>query len=80
MRVLSLLGLVLALAVVGMLVKRQLDAARVSADVPTLAAPSQPPPANAHEQSQQVQQQYKQALDAALQQQQQQRNMLDDVN
>ena len=67
---LGLIGLVLALAIVGILVKKQLAATH--AVVPALqipgAAPASAPTGNLREQSQQIQQQYKQALDAALQQ------------
>ncbi|MDO5290260.1 MAG: hypothetical protein Q4F13_11590 [Pseudomonadota bacterium] len=72
MRVLGLLGLVLALAIVASLIKRQLDATR--APIPaTLPAPAGAPagqsaPASVRDQSRQIQQQYQQALDAVLQQ------------
>jgi len=64
MRALSLIGLVLALAVVGLLVKKQLGAVAP----PTAAsAPASPAP-TVREQSQQIQQQVKQQLDAAMSQ------------
>ncbi|VTU29147.1 hypothetical protein H6CHR_03135 [Variovorax sp. PBL-H6] len=63
MRALGLIGLVLALAVVGVLVKRQMGSmagAPPAADArPQLTQP---------EQALQVQQQFKQSLDAAMQQ------------
>ncbi|QTD47166.1 hypothetical protein [Ottowia testudinis] len=70
MRVMGLLGLVVALAIVGLLVKKQMSAMR--APLPSLApAASAPgaPPATVRQQSQQVQQQVKEAMDAAMQQQ-----------
>lgn len=74
MRIFTLLGLVLALVIVGLLVKQQLGATR--ATVPALQQPAadnaatEAPPATVRDQSRQIQQQYKEALDAALQQQQ----------
>ena len=66
----GLISLLLALAVVGVLIKKQLTS--TSAVVPALQIPGVTPvPAptgNVREQSQQIQQQYKQALDAAMQQ------------
>ncbi|RYF35409.1 MAG: hypothetical protein EOO26_00875 [Comamonadaceae bacterium] len=67
MRIFGLVGLLLALVIVGLLVKKQFT---------TLAAPSLPPVPGAtaapagtvKDQSQQIQQQYKQAIDAAMQQ------------
>lgn len=67
MRIFGLLGLVLALVIVGLLVKKQFT---------TLAAPSLPavpgasaaPQGTVKDQSQQIQQQYKQAIEAAVQQ------------
>ena len=68
--VLGMVGLVVALAIVGVLVKKQL--ASTQALVPSLEVPGAAPvPASTgtvREQSQQVQQQYKQALESALQQ------------
>ena len=60
MRALSLIGLVLALAVVGLLVKKQLGAVAPAA--------SGTPAPTVREQSQQIQQQVKQQLDAAMSQ------------
>ncbi|HEY0202462.1 MAG TPA: hypothetical protein VGC24_12285 [Burkholderiaceae bacterium] len=65
----GLIALVLALLVVGVLVKKQLAA--TVAPAPSLALPGAAPVspgATVREQSQQIQQQYKQALDAAVQQ------------
>ena len=65
MRVMGLLGLVLALVIVGLLVKKQMAATR--APLPSLA-PAASAPATVRAQSQQVQQQVKEAMDAAMQQ------------
>ena len=73
MRVMGLLGLVLALVIVGLLVKKQMAAAR--APLQSLA-PAASAPATVRAQSQQVQQQVKEAMDAAMQQQ---RAMPDDA-
>lgn len=72
----GVLSLLLVLMVVGLLVKKQLAANQQA--IPALALPapassgteSAPakPVGTVHEQSQQIQQQYKQAVDAALQQ------------
>lgn len=67
-------GLLLALAIVGVLVKKQLGA--LQQPVPALSVPAPgagtgnpaPPPATVREQSQQIQQQYKQAVEGAMQQ------------
>ena len=67
MRIFGLLGLLLALVIVGLLVKKQFT---------TLATPGLPPVpgatatqgSTAKDQSRQMQQQYKQAIDAAMQQ------------
>ncbi|MBO9514309.1 MAG: hypothetical protein J7549_09345 [Variovorax sp.] len=64
MRAIGIIGLLLALAVVGVLAKRQLAA------VPAASAPA----GDAREQSRQIEQQIKQSLEAA----QQQRPMPDD--
>jgi hypothetical protein len=75
----GLVGVLLALAVVGMLVRKQLTAVRVT--VPVLEAPASatasepqstsanalPAPGNAAQQSQQIQQQIKQAVEGAMQ-------------
>ena len=77
MRVMGLLGLVLALVIVGLLVKKQMAATR--APLPSLAPAAsapRPPPATVRQQSQQVQQQVKEAMDAAMQPQ---RAMPDDA-
>lgn len=72
MRVLGLIGLVLALAIVGLLVKKQLGAGRAMVPATAASAPADGASVatTVREQSQQIQQQYKQALDTALQQQQ----------
>ncbi|MBT2324201.1 hypothetical protein J7E62_17765 [Variovorax paradoxus] len=56
MRIVGLIGLVLALLIVGLLVKKQMGGVAGA------------PAANPHAQSQQIQQQFKQSLDAAMQQ------------
>ena len=67
----GLVGLLVALGVVGLLVRKQMAA--VQMPVPVLQAPADgvasvpPAPANAVQQSQQMQQQVKQAMDAAMQ-------------
>ena len=67
----GLVGLLVALGVVGLVVRKQMAA--VQLPVPVLQAPADgvanasPVPANAVQQSQQVQQQVKQAMDAAMQ-------------
>jgi hypothetical protein len=70
MRVFALLGLVLALVIVGLLAKKQLatPAAPVLPSVPGVAAPAPgDAPVDAHTQAAQVQKQLKEALDAAAQ-------------
>ena len=70
MRMFGLLGLVLALVIVGMIAKKQLAtaAAPVLPSVPGAAAPAPgAAPADARTQAQQVQKQVKDALDAAAQ-------------
>lgn len=70
----GLVGLLLALAIVGVVVKKQLSS--LQQPVPVLAPTGQadattgatPPPANVREQSQQMQQQFKQAVEGAMQQ------------
>lgn len=71
--VFGLVGLVVALAIMGVLVKKQLAATR--APVPALQAPAAPGSAaapaatgNVREQSQQVQQQVKQQVEGLMQQ------------
>lgn len=68
----GLVGLLVALAIVGVLVKKQMSAAKLTAP-PVLSAPASgaSAPQNAREQSQQIQEQFKQQLDSALQQGQQ---------
>jgi hypothetical protein len=63
MRSLGLIGLVLALVIVGVLVKRQLGSVAGMPASSDVRAPSAQPL-----QPQQVQQQFKQSLDAAMQQ------------
>lgn len=67
MRALGLVGLLLALLIVGLLVKKQLNgvAAPVLPAGPT--ATGSAPAGDARAQSQQMQQQIKQSLDAAMQ-------------
>ena len=68
----GVLGLLVVLAMVGLLVKKQLASTQQA--VPVLQVPGavNKAPANAddtvHQQSQQIQQQYKQALESAMQQ------------
>ena len=68
----GLVGLLVALAIVGVLVKKQMNATKLSAP-PALSTPASgaSAPQNAREQSQQIQEQFKQQLDSALQQGQQ---------
>ena len=67
----GLVGLLVALAVVGLVVRKQMAA--VHTPVPVLQAPADgassasPVPGNAAAQSRQIQQQVQQALDAAMQ-------------
>lgn len=65
--VLGIVSLLLVLAVVGMLAKKQLSSARSA--VPVLLQPSggTAPPASVRTQSQQLQQQYKQAVEGLVQ-------------
>ena len=72
----GVLSLLLVLAVVGLLVKKQLASTQQAIPALTLPAPTpagaEPTPTNpvatVQQQSQQIQQQYKQAIDAAMQQ------------
>ncbi|MFC5522796.1 hypothetical protein [Polaromonas jejuensis] len=70
----GVLGLLVALGIVGLLVKKQLAATRQALPALALPASASPdggatkPATAVQEQSQQVQQQYKQALEAAMQQ------------
>ncbi len=63
MRVLGLLGLVLALLIVGLLVRKQMSGSIAPSPLPGNAAPA----ASVRDQRQQIQQQFKQSLDAAMQ-------------
>ena len=65
-RAFGLIGLVLALAIVGLLVKRQLTGP-VAPAVSVSGAPAAPPASVSN--PRQVQDQFKQSLDAAMQQQ-----------
>jgi hypothetical protein len=66
---LGLVGLLLVLAVAGIVVRKQMAA--IQTPLPTLQAPAGeaaiPPASDVHGQSRQIQQQYKQALEGALQ-------------
>jgi hypothetical protein len=70
----GLVGLLLSLAIVGLLVKKQLTSTQQvvpGLQVPTTGrqdSPASAPGTTVREQSQQVQQQYKQAIEGALQQ------------
>lgn len=66
----GVVGLVITLAIVGLLAKKQLGATRQSLPLPTLAQPAaspETPPATVRQQSQQIQQRYKESLDKAMQ-------------
>ena len=63
----GVLSLLLVLAVVGLLVKKQLASTQQAVPALMLPAPTNPE-ATVQQQSQQIQQQYKQAIDAAMQQ------------
>ncbi len=71
--VFGILGLVLTLAIVGMLVKKQLSAVN-AIQVPTVAGsaaggnPGAPNAATVQQQAVQIQQQYKASVEAAMQQ------------
>ncbi|QNK67561.1 hypothetical protein [Variovorax sp. PAMC26660] len=70
MRVLGLIGLVLALLIVGLIAKKQMGSGVATAlpAVPGVAAPAAgEPPTTVRDQAQQVQQQVKDALEAAAQ-------------
>ncbi len=67
----GLVGLLLALVIVGVVVKKQLDTTTQRVPVLAPAVPgsaASAPAATVREQSQQVQQQYKQAVDGLMQQ------------
>lgn len=66
MRMFGLIGLVLALVVVGLLAKQQLSRTAI-AKQPAAPGVSAPAAVDAHTQAQQVQQQVKDALNAAAQ-------------
>jgi hypothetical protein len=68
MRVLGLIGLVLALAIVGLLVKKQMSSIAAPALSSAPASAGSAPAGDARAKSQQIQQQFKQSLDAAMQQ------------
>ncbi|MDD2879185.1 MAG: hypothetical protein PHQ58_02000 [Rhodoferax sp.] len=67
----GLVGLLLALVIVGTLVRKQMTAVRVT--LPTLETPAigpanaSPTPGNVAQQNQQIQQQMKQAVESAMQ-------------
>lgn len=65
----GLLSLLLALAIVGVLVKKQMRGVSGPAITPSagVIVPSTTPGATPQQQSQQIQQQFKQSLDAAMQ-------------
>jgi type IV secretory pathway TrbF-like protein len=67
MRAVGLIGLVLALAIVGLLVKKQMSSIAAPA-LSSAPASGSAPTGDARAQSQQIQQQFKQSLDAAMQQ------------
>ncbi|MNL55287.1 hypothetical protein D3C87_1786870 [compost metagenome] len=68
----GLVGLVVALAVVGVLVKKQMSATRTAVPAlqtaPGAAAPASAPTGSVRDQSQQMQQQVKEQMDALMQQ------------
>ena len=71
--VFGVLGLLIVLAIVGVLVKKQLSSNRQAIPALTVPGPgtdsaTTKPARTMPEQSQQIQQQYKQALDGAMQQ------------
>lgn len=65
----GLVSLLLALAIVGVLVKKQMRGVSEPANTPPagVVVPSTTPGATPQQQSQQIQQQFKQSLDAAMQ-------------
>ncbi|MGO4391649.1 hypothetical protein AB4Z46_09875 [Variovorax sp. M-6] len=67
MRALGLIGLLLALVIVGLLVKKQLGGVAAPVLPAGPAATAGAPAGDARAQSQQIQQQVKQSLDAAMQ-------------
>jgi type IV secretory pathway TrbF-like protein len=68
----GVLGLLIVVAVVGMLVKKQLTGVAPISVTPQVAGqavtPASVPPGNAQQQSQQIQQQVRQSLEASMQQ------------
>lgn len=68
--VFGLVSLLLALAIVGVLVKKQMRGVSAPASTPPagVVVPSTTPGATPQQQSQQMQQQFKQSLDEAMQQ------------
>jgi hypothetical protein len=68
--VFGLVSLLLALAIVGVLVKKQMRGVSGPVDTPPagVVIPSTTPGATPQQQSQQIQQQFKQSLDEAMQQ------------
>ena len=80
MRGLGLIGLLIALAIVALVAKKQFTSVAAPVALPSVPGVSVPPPdapaGNVRDQSKQVQEQYKKALDAAMQQPQ--RQMPDD--
>jgi type IV secretory pathway TrbF-like protein len=67
----GVLSLLIVLAVVGTLVKKQLTVTPISVtpqEAGQVALPASASPGNAQQQSQQIQQQVRQSLDAAMQQ------------
>jgi hypothetical protein len=65
MRSIGLIGLLLALIVVGVLVKKQLNVVTAPVLPPGVAAAGAAPTGDVHAQSQQLQQQIKQSIEAA---------------
>lgn len=70
MRIFSVLGLLVVVAIVGLLAKKNLGTATAPVALPAPAGAASAPaaPANVQQQSQQAQRQFQQALDGALQQ------------
>lgn len=65
MRGLGLIGLVLALLIVGLVAKKQMTSVAAPVGVPPVVGEGPGTPGTAHDQAQRVQQQVKDALDAA---------------
>ncbi len=67
--VFGIVGLLLVVAVVGLLAKKQISSVNdIKVPVPGVAAPAVNPAGNVQQQSQQIQQQFKAAAEAAVQQ------------